>query len=76
MIKNLWVDQYQTPSEYEVFYIKCPLPIDGQLSIAHDLPSAHSHLYILWDEEHPDEPVGWYLAKVTSVLPDRIATVL
>ena len=33
-----------------------------------------SYIYALWDEEDSAEASGWYLAKVTSILPDGSAS--
>ena len=40
-----------------------------------DLPKETSFVYILWDESQSDEPVGWYLARVTDISEDAVALV-
>ena len=39
-----------------------------------ELPPENSYIYALWDEEDSAEASGWYLAKVTSILPDGSAS--
>lgn len=34
------------------------------------MPETNSYIYALWDEPNSNEPVGWYLAKVTSIEDD------
>ena len=52
------------------------LPPDSSSSEAPiSLPETNRHIYALWNEPDSDEPPGWYLAKVLSVLPDASGTV-
>ena len=46
------------------------LPGDNSL----DLPSANSYIYALWEVDDSADCKGWYLAKVTSIQTDRLAS--
>ena len=35
-----------------------------------EMPMTNSYIYALWDEPNSEEPVGWYLAKGTSIEDD------
>ena len=35
------------------------------------MPKSNSYIYALWDEPNSNEPMGWYLAKVTTIENDR-----
>lgn len=35
-----------------------------------EMPKTNSYIYALWNEPNSDEPIGWYLAEVTSIEDD------